>query len=175
VDVVDQPPQDPTQPSPSAPQLPGSGWGSIALPAPQGTVTLHSKFAGTLIVLIGFVLTDIGAHFVVYAARSEPTYAAIGEFVGYVIIAIALVEILSGIGILLSKSWARTIGIGCCFLLGAASLGLALSGGSLPIAWQDAPTWMPAAPNWLIFGPAFVLYAYSHLVLMFRWRRPGPA
>lgn len=137
----------------------------------QGPVTRLSRVGGIAILLLGLALTDIGGHFVGYAAASSPTYAGIGIFIGFAMVTIGIVEILAGIGILLSKTWGRFIGISCSLLLGGVSFQLAVVDGS--IAWKDAPTWLPAAPNAIVFGSVVVLYALSAITLMFRWRRPG--
>ena len=179
------PPQQyapPPQPAPGgwAPQGPaGSQW--VMPPARQGPVTLLSKFAGIIILLFGLGWTAIGALItfggaVVSTASDSSAFSQLGDALGgviaglgVVILVIAIVELLGGIGILLSKSWGRIIGITYSLIFGAGSLLIAFGGGRA----NDATD---AGPGVLIFGLTFfVLYAYSLVVLMARWRGPATA
>jgi hypothetical protein len=166
---VDQPPQDPSQPTPPAPQPPGPAWGrSAAPPAALGPVTLRSTSAGIIVVLLGFGWNAMSASVFVSTAVFGGSIRGNLELVGYVILGIAVVHLLAGIGVLLGKSWGRIIGIISSLLFGAGSLPLALS--------ADHVRFVEAGiRDGIIFGPVFVLYAYSLIVLMARWRRPASA
>jgi len=78
------------------------------------------------------------------------------------IIVIGLVQLLGGIGILRGAEWGRPIGGMFSLLFGILSLQWARIQGR---AADDISA--------LILGLVFVLFAYSAIVLMFRWRRPS--
>lgn len=168
------PPPQPVPGSWAQPAPAGSQW--VMPPAQQGPVTLLSKFAGIIILLFGLGWTAIGALItfggaVVSTASDNSAFSQLGDAfggviagLGIVILVIAIIELLGGIGILLSKSWGRIIGIAYSLIFGAGSLLIALGGGR-------ASDTTNAGPGVLIFGVVcFVLYAYSLIVLMARWR-----
>ncbi|HEV8545574.1 MAG TPA: sigma factor [Candidatus Limnocylindrales bacterium] len=142
-------PNDPTQPAPA---------GSLrVMPATQGPVTRLAKFAGVSILLLGLALAAYGASYV--------SMQGLAAIVGWPVLVIGVIEFLSGIGVLLGAGWGRKIGLTYCVISAptsfALTLGAALDGNALQYT--------------LVFGPAFVLSAYSLIVLMVRWRAPATA
>jgi len=91
---------------------------------------------------------------------SPPTHG-IAFLFGSGIIVIGLVQLLGGIGILRGAEWGQYIGIMSSLLFGGGSLQWALA------KRQEADDLSA-----LILGLVVVLFAYSAIVLMFRWRRP---
>lgn len=91
---------------------------------------------------------------------SPPTHG-IASLVGIVITMIGLVQLLGGIGILRGAEWGRPIGGMFSLLFGILSLQWALT------KRREADD-----ISAFILGSVFVLFAYSAIVLMFRWRRP---
>jgi hypothetical protein len=89
----------------------------------------------------------------------------LAAIVGWPVLVIGVIEFLSGIGVLLGAGWGRKIGLTYCVISAptsfALTLGAALDGNALQYT--------------LVFGPAFVLSAYSLIVLMVRWRAPATA
>lgn len=155
---MDQPPQDPTQPTPPAPQLPSS---QAVIPAPQGPVTGLSKVAGIIILLVGFGLTAVGGDAWADPFGVQPQSSRwIGELFGSILVVTGLPGLLTGIGILRGAEWGRVIGIIYSVLFGLASF-----------AWGINNRTGPDNRYTPLFGLALVLlFAYSAIVLIARWR-----
>jgi hypothetical protein len=141
--ILDGPPRDPSPP----PQPPPSA-------APQGPVTRLSKVAGVIVVLVGLVLTALGAFlvWVFHDGFSSGSGIRFIALLGVGILVIGPPALLAGIGILRGKDWGRIIGIVYSLLLVVLSLFFPLS--------ID------------IDVPIFALSAYTLIVLIARWREP---
>jgi hypothetical protein len=186
-----------TQPPPSPPQgtpptAPPSGWNPQPAPAgPAGTgwvqpaaaargpVTALAKIAGIVILLFGLFWTAIGALILLAggltkAGSGQAGFAqfgdAVGNFIagfGIVIVVLAIIELISGIGILMSKDWARIAGVVYSLLFGVGSILIVAGGASASNV--DSGTGGGAAT--LIFGLVFLVgYAYCLFALGMRWR-----
>lgn len=137
MEVVDQPPQDPSQPIPPAAQPPGPAWVQPAMRAPEGPVTRLSKVAGIVVGLSGLAVTAVGGWALV-DSPSAGSYAGIVQMIGIGILVIGLPALFAGIGILRAAEWGRGIGI-----FYSLSLGLVL------FAWTFAnlpATLVPTSP-----------------------------
>jgi hypothetical protein len=144
----------------------------------RGPVTSLAKIAGLIVLVFGLLWAGIGALIVLggAAAKVGGTSAgipglgnAVGDFLagfGIVILVIAIVEILGGIGVLLSKEWGRIIAITYSLIFGFGSIFI-VAGGANANNVSDTTGGGVA----LIIGLVFLLgYAYSLVVLMARWR-----
>jgi len=86
--------------------------------------------------------------------------------IGIVILILAIVEVLGGFGALLGKTWGRLIGILYSLVFGAFLL-VALTGGTRSADIGDTS----GATGGLIFVLVMLLlYVYSLVVLLLRWR-----
>lgn len=181
------PPQQyapPPQPAPGgwAQPAPGAtGW-VVPVAAARGPVTGLAKISGLILLLFGLLWTGIGALFVLGGAAAKvgsggsgvPAIAglgnAVGDFIagfGIVILVIAIIEILAGIGVLLSREWGRIIGICYALIFGFGSIFIVAGGANANNVSTDTTGGGVA----LIIGLVFLLgYAYTLVVLMARWR-----
>jgi len=135
--------------------------------APQGPVTRLSKVAGIIILLPGLGLTAYGGWFMAdpFGGPDLPSGLE-GVLIGVGILVIGLCALLGGIGILRGAEWGRWIGIFC-----GVSFGL----GSLAFIGDIEAHIVARGENFLLtllLRLAFVMFTYSAIVLMFRWRRP---
>jgi hypothetical protein len=85
--------------------------------------------------------------------------------VGIVILVLAIVEVLGGLGTMLGKTWGRIIGILYSLVFGSFLL-LGVSGATR--AASDTGTDTGAGVIFLLV--MFALYLYSFVVLLLRWR-----
>jgi len=162
IDVVDEPPQDPTQPPQPTPPA-----------APQGPVTRLSKVAGIIILISGLGLTAFGGYGVVSSISSQPFLWEIVAFIASVVIVIGLPGLLGGIGILRGAGWGRGIGIFYSVSLGLVSLTVTIA--NMVGLDIEAGRVVEAEPKISLGLPFVLLFTYSAIVLMFRWRRPATA
>lgn len=179
------PPQSPppvapsgwSQPAPAGPA--GTGWVQPAA-ATFGPVTGLAKIAGIVILLFALFWGAIGA-LIVFAGglakfgSSSTNVAqfgdAVGNFIagfGIVILVLAIIELIAGIGILMSKDWARVAGIVYALIFGFGSIFIALAG--VGASNTDTSTGAAGAGT-LIFGLVFLIgYVYAIFALGLRWR-----
>jgi hypothetical protein len=130
-------------------------------------VTGLSKLASIIVLLPGLALILWGGSTVLgfFVSPPESSPGLSGLIGGIVFLVIGIAEVLAGIGILRGAEWGRRIGIFSSVIFGAVLL---LYGASLRSEWYFEL-------YVLIVAPVFVVYAYSAIVLTYRWRRPGPA
>ncbi|MGH2511584.1 MAG: hypothetical protein ACRDGQ_02735, partial [Candidatus Limnocylindrales bacterium] len=169
------------------------GWGQPAAPVPgwiqptaaQGPVTILARIAGLFILLLGLLWGVIGAFIVIggtaFSSITDQfgplnttdanTIANAGDVVGgviagfgVVIVVLAVIEVLGGLGALFGKTFGRIVGILYSLLFGALLL-LALSGATRADT-GDANV----GTGVLILGAMFAMYLYSLIVLLLRWR-----
>jgi len=182
------------QPQPPAP-APGGGWaqpqptsGWVQPATTKGPVTILARIAGLLLLLLGLFWGAIGAllivggtafHFLtdrisVLNTTDANSVNAAGNVVGGVIagfgvvmLVLAVVEVLGGIGALFGKGWGRVIGILYSLVFGAFLL-LALTSGTR--AATDAGADSGAGSGLIVILVMFLLYLYALVVLLVRWR-----
>ena len=178
------PPQEyapPAQPAPGGWAQPGptaTGW-VVPVVAARGPVTGLAKIAGLILLVFGLLWTGIGALFVLGGAAAKVGGSnagipglgnAVGDFIagfGIVILVIAVIEILGGIGVMLSREWGRIIGICYALIFGFGSVFIVAGGASANNVRADTTGGGVA----LVIGLVFLLgYAYALIVLMARWR-----
>jgi hypothetical protein len=92
--------------------------------------------------------------------------------IGIVILVLAIVEVLGGFGALLGKTWGRILGILYSLVFGAFLL-IGLTGATRAAA--DVGTDNGAGGGLIFILVMFVLYLYSLIVLLLRWRGPARA
>jgi len=147
--------------------------------AARGPVTGLAKIGGLIVLVFGLLWTGIGALIVLGGAAAKvggnnagiPGLGnAVGDFLagfGIVILVIAVVEILGGIGVLLSKEWGRIIAICYSLIFGLGSVFIVAGGANANNAVGETSGGTGA----LIVGLVFLVgYAYTLVVLMARWR-----
>lgn len=174
-------PQQPPAPAGWAQPAPAqTGW-VVQAAAQRGPVTGLAKIAGLIILLFGLAWTALGVILTLAggAAKVGSSSTALPEFVngigdivaglGIVILVVAVIELLGGIGILLSKEWGRIIGMIYSLIFGAGSVFIVL-GGSRASSVSDSAS-SNGGFGALIFGLVFLIgYLYSLVVLGVRWR-----
>ena len=192
-----QPPAQAAPPAgwaqPQAPvAAPGGGWaqpqptaGWVQPVAAKGPVTILARIAGLFLVLLGLLWGAIGAVLIVGgtafhtftdqfgALNDANSVTQAGNVVGgviagfgIVILILAIVEVLGGIGALFGKGWGRVIGILYSLVFGAFLL-LAVSGATRA---NDISTDNGAGGGVIFLLVMFLLYLYSLVVLLLRWR-----
>ena len=158
--------------------------------AAKGPVTFLARIAGLGLLLVGLAWLGLGLVAMLGGAiiqslvdRYAPgqtdaqTIAAGGKAItaglaaiGVTWIVLAIIEMLGGLGILLGKGFGRVIGIiyslvfGLVLLPGISALARASASGDLSTGDADV------RPFVLVFVAMFVIYVYSLIVLLFRWR-----
>ena len=179
------PPQSPppvapsgwSQPAPAGPT--GAGWVQPAAAGAYGPVTGLAKVAGIVILLFGLFWGAIGglillAGGLTKAGSGSTSFAqfgdAVGNFIagfGIVILVLAIIELIAGIGILMSKDWARVAGIVYSLIFGVGSIFIVLAG----VGAGNADSGTGAAASTLVFGLVFLVgYLYALFALGMRWR-----
>ena len=173
------PQQPPAQAGWGQPAPAQTGW-VVQAAAQRGPVTGLAKIAGLIILLFGLAWTALGVILTLAggAAKVGSSSTALPEFVngigdviaglGIVILVVAIIELLGGIGILLSKDWGRIIGIIYSLIFGAGSVFIVLGGSR---ASSDSDVANNGGFGALIFGLVFLIgYLYSLVILGIRWR-----
>jgi hypothetical protein len=155
-------------------------------------VTILARIAGLFILVIGLVWGAIGGLAIAGGVfiqnlidRYSPTsttpdqVTTAGNVVGgavaalgIVIVIFAVIEILGGLGALLGKTFGRIIGILYSLVFGLFLL-LIISAGVRDANTTD--TTADVGAFFLIFVAMFVMYLYSFVVLIARWRRQARA
>jgi hypothetical protein len=131
----------------------------------QSPVTRLSKSAGIVILLVGLGLTLAGASIAAYSIlASDVSTAYIGLSFGIVQLAFGVPQLVSGIGVLRGAMWGRRLGVFVSVTVGLISFFLA------QVAGKEGHV-----PLVLVFGSAFLFYAYSLIVLVARWRASAAA
>ncbi|HET7676654.1 MAG TPA: hypothetical protein VFK38_02270 [Candidatus Limnocylindrales bacterium] len=115
---------------------------------------------GLLLFLVGS-MADQFASDLAASAIAPGALSAVLYVIGGVIAALGLVQLIAGVGILLSKEWGRLTGIVVSILWLLLSLLTLLSG----ISSAD-----PDGGGILVGGVIAALYAYCVVVLAVRWR-----
>jgi hypothetical protein len=178
-----QPPVAPSgwnQPAPAGPT--GTGWVQPAAAA-YGPVTGLAKIAGIVILLFALFWGAIGALILFAGGLAKVGSSssgvanvaqfgdAVGNFIagfGIVILILAIIELIAGIGILMSKDWARVAGIVYALIFGFGSIFIVLGG--VGASNSDVNTGGAGAGT-LIFGLVFLIgYIYAIFALGLRWR-----
>jgi hypothetical protein len=145
--------------------------------AQRGPVTGLAKLAGIIVLVFGLLWTAIGVliTFLGGAAKVGSSGTALPEFVnsvgdvvagfGIVILVIAIVEVLGGIGVLMSKDWGRIIGIVYSLLFGFGSVFIVIGGINASNVTDSGGLVT------LVIGLVFLIgYLYSLFALGVRWR-----
>lgn len=172
-------PQQPPPPSWGQPQPPspwGQPGGAWVQPAPAaGGRTAASAVAGVILAVLGALSTIVGLLLLMVgtmadqfasdlAASAIPPGAISGMLyiVGGVIVALGLVQLIAGVGILLSREWGRFSGIVVSILWLLLGLLIVVGG----VASPD-----PDGGSALVTGIVIsALYGYCLVVLAVRWR-----
>jgi hypothetical protein len=176
-------------------QAPAVGWaqpqptpGWIQPVATKGPVTILARIAGLFLLLLGLVWGAIGALLVVggtafhfltdrFSVLNTDTagVTTAGNVVGgviaglgIVILVLAIVEVLGGLGALFGKTWGRVLGILYSLVFGAFLL-IGLTG-SMGAAGGVTGTDNAAGTGVIIILVMFLLYLYSLVILLVRWR-----
>ena len=176
------PPQSPppvapsgwAQPAPAGPT--GTGWVQPAA-ATYGPVSGLARIAGIVILLFGLFWGAIGGLILVAGGLAKvgsgsTSFAqfgdAVGNFIagfGIVILVLAIIELIAGIGILMSKDWARVAGVVYALIFGVGSVFIVLGG----VGASNTDT--NAGGGTVIFGLVFLIgYIYALFALGMRWR-----
>ena len=186
-----------TQPPPSPPQgtpptAPPSGWNPQPTPAgPAGTgwvqpaaavrgpVTGLAKIAGIVILLNGIVWTLFWGAATVLGVAAKGYLdnlggSGVGDAIGGAIatvgvffLVVAILELLVGVGVLMSKEWGRIGGVVYSLIFGAVTLLIGLSAFG---ARSDSVDTSGAMTGGIIFLVLAIGYIYSLIVLAMRWR-----
>jgi uncharacterized membrane protein (DUF2068 family) len=156
-------PQQPQQPQWSPPpQQPAPGWGAPGYAAPPSRpmgVTVTGIFFviwGVLVTLFGVLFLAIGQAgdaFEQLVPEAGGAFAGVVTVLAIFLLALGILWLASGVGIFLSKQWARIIGI-IMGVLGVIIGGLVLLGSLSPEAQSDAG-------GIVIFGIVTVLSAVA--------------
>lgn len=171
----------PPAPSGWAQPAPASQW--VQPSAVQGSVTGLAKLGGLIIALIAALWIFFGVLIVIGGAVTKGLFDSVGSgtqlsdavggaiaVVGVIILVIAIIEFIGGLGALFGKDWGRVISVIFGLLFGVVSLLIgvsALAGGRS--ASSDVAT--SAVGGALFFLAHAVLYLFATIVLMARWRR----
>ena len=179
----------------SPPPVPGPpvGWaqpqptmGGVQPGVATRPVTILARLAGLFLVLLGLAWGAIGALLIVGGSafraitdqfgplNTEATsLTTAGNLVGgviaglgVVILVLAIVEVLGGIGALLGRTWGRILGIGYSLVFGAFLL-MGLTGGTRA---SELGSNTNAGTGLIVILVMFLLYLYSLVVLLIRWR-----
>ena len=152
----------------------------------QGPITILARIAGLFLVLVGLFWGAIGVVLIIGGSAFKSVIDQFGPLnangtdvdtagnivggvfvgIGIVILVLAIVEVLGGFGALIGKTWGRILGILYSLVFGAFLL-VALAGGTRSADVGDTS----GATGGLIFVLVmFLLYLYSLVVLLLRWR-----
>jgi len=189
------PPAGWAQPPAGPPPAPAPGGWAQPQPTPgwvqpvtgqQGPVTILARIAGLFLVLIGLFWGAIGVVLIIGGSAFKSIIDQFGPIsangtdvdtagnivggvfvgIGIVILVLAIVEVLGGFGTLIGKTWGRILGILYSLVFGAFLL-VAVAGGTHSADVGDTS----GATGGLIFVLVmFLLYLYSLVVLLLRWR-----
>ena len=108
-----------------------------------------------------------GVNLVVYNAPNGG-WSTLGVYAGLAIIVVAIAGLIGGVGVLVGRSYGRIIGVLFSLLIAFEAFVIAARGEDF-FAGVDIP-------DGRTFGlVAFVLCAYSVIVLLARWRVPTTA
>ena len=180
-----QPPAQAAPPAGWAQPQPTPGWVQ-PVTGQQGPVTILARIAGLFLVLIGLFWGAIGVVLIIGGSAFKSIIDQFGPIsangtdvdtagnivggvfvgIGIVILVLAIVEVLGGFGTLIGKTWGRILGILYSLVFGAFLL-VAVAGGTHSADVGDTS----GATGGLIFVLVmFLLYLYSLVVLLLRWR-----
>jgi hypothetical protein len=188
------PPMPPAAPAGWAQPQPTSGWVQPAAGA-KGPVTFLARIAGLGLVIVGLVWVAFGLIAVVGGAWIQSlinqiapgntdtgALAAGGSAIatglaaiGIVWIVLAVIEVLAGLGAMLGKGFGRVIGIVYSLLFGLVLLPGISAVARAPLNTDVSGSDVDVRPFFLFFVVMFVIYVYSLIVLLFRWRGPSRA
>ena len=154
---------------------------------PKGSVTILARLAGVFLVILGIFWGAVGALFIVggtalrgvtdqFGALSNADATqvdAAGNVVagviagfGIVILVLAVIEVFGGLGVIFGKTFGRAIGIFYSLVFGAILLaGVSGSARASDVTGSDAAT-----GSAVVLLVMFLLYLYSLVVLLIRWR-----
>ncbi len=165
---------------------PTQGWVQPAVAA-QGPVTILARLAGVVLVLLGLFWGLAGVVLIIGGSAFRSLFDQLGGplstdsnsvdaagnlvggifvGIGIVILVLAIVEVLGGIGAILGKTWGRIIGILYSLVFGLFLL-LGLSGASRA---SDVTDTSGAGGGIIFLLVMFLLYLYAFVVLIIRWR-----
>jgi hypothetical protein len=191
-----QPPAAPptAAPPPAAPagwvQPQAGGW--VQPVEARGSVTILARLAGLILVILGIFWAAVGAILIVggnafksitdqFGALSTTDATTVdqagniisGVLVGFgvVILVVAIVEIFGGIGALFGRGFGRAIGIFYSLLFGAFLL-VGLTGATRA---SDVTSDGSTGGGVAIVLVMFLLYLYTLIVLLVRWRGKATA
>ncbi|HEY8871115.1 MAG TPA: hypothetical protein VIM30_17230 [Candidatus Limnocylindrales bacterium] len=150
------------------------------MPAAQaGPVRGIARIGGLFLALIGIFWGLVGLALVVGAAvvksyldvSTLPGYADLAGgalvTIGIIVLVFSIVELLTGIGAMFGKSWARALGLLYALVFGAFSLVVILQGNRIAAGTGETAG---SAGAVLFFGAHLVLYTYVLIVFLFGWR-----
>jgi hypothetical protein len=180
----------PAPPSPVPPQAAASAWAQPApappgwvMPAAQaGPVRVIARIGGLFLALIAIFWGLIGLAFVVGAAVVKnyldvSTLPGYGDLaggalvtIGVIVLFFSIVELLTGIGAMFGKSWARALGLLYALVFGAFSLLFILQSNRITDITAGSAGSAGSAGVVLFFGAHLRLYAYVLIVFLFGWR-----
>jgi hypothetical protein len=167
----------PPGPGWAAPAQSASGWVLPDSTGRKGVVTRLGRLAGLIVALIGALWVCFGGLLILGALvvqgleiqMEEQGYSGV-DFksllivVGIVIICLALVEFIGGVGALLQQEWGRIIGIIYALMFGVGSA----------LALLEYLTGRPSEPLAILFGIHLVAYVIVVVILLGRWRGRTP-
>jgi len=164
---------------------PTPGWIQPATTS-QGPITILARIAGLFLVLLGLFWGAIGVVLIIGGSMFRSIFDQFGVLsangdqldtagnvvggvfvgIGIVILVLAIVEVLGGFGAMFGKTWGRIIGVLYSLVFGAFLL-IGVSGATRSADLSDTS----GAGGGLIFLLVmFLLYLYSLVVLIIRWR-----
>jgi hypothetical protein len=139
-------------------------------PAPL-QVTTAARFAGLVLIGIGAWWLLIWGAVVLNRGDASDFLIATGGTagsgiaLGIVLGTLAVVEVMTGVGVLRGKAWGRTLGVVHALGWGGAAALALIAGARSPAGSSDA------AMALVILLANVVGYGYTFVVLAFRWRR----
>lgn len=173
--------------SPTSPVAAPSAWAQAAPPTiMRGGVTAIARFAGLLIALIGVLWLVVGAFALAGGSvirdyidssqfRANGFQGNAGDLVGgtiagigIVLVAVALIEIIAGVGALAGRDWGRVIGILYCVVFGLAML-LILAASLRSGADVNGTNGSGAVVGFILAH--VIVYAFALFAFVARWRR----
>ena len=185
-----QPPAGPpAAPAPTGwaqPPAPTPGWVQPALNQ-KGSVTILARLAGVVLVLLGLFWGAAGVILIIGGSAFRSIFDQLGGplstdtnsvdaagnivggvfvGIGIVILILAIVEVLGGIGTIIGKTWGRIIGILYSLVFGS----FLLLGGSGASRASDVTDTSGAGGGLIFLLVMFLLYLYALVVLIVRWR-----
>ena len=141
-----------------------------------------ARIAGLIVAVLACLWAVVGAIIIVGGALSKGVLDSVyngtdagnvvGGFfagIGIVVLVLALIELIGGLGALFGKDWGRVISIIYSLLFGVATILIGLSaiaGGRT----TDTAVSSTSTTGGLFFLAQGIAYAFAAIVLMARWR-----